>query len=630
MKDILLDELIVVKRSGQRVNFNGPKIAIAIKHAFDSIYSSYNEKFVNDVYSDVLNYIKNNYTDRKTINVEDIQDIIEEQLKLNKFNDVHESFDKYRQKRKASREAFQIKPQHKFTKAIEKLATYTKIEPDKKTNDLILDFGKTISSELAKSYLIDAKYIRNHEEGNIYIHNIDSFILGIPESVHINCKDDLENIILNSEKEVSNELSIPAIDYLLVDYVVDRFKTIYKNLLFKYLKLQGFYEYLNTHKIEETIDKNKTIFEIDYKQFAISNQVTDVFNIAYQDAINDLKKHLNKKLINTLGKTKNKITFSLGTNTSVEGQLISNSYLDFLEQSNNLNITTIFKIKKHINTTDKDKNYYLLERISLLVLKGIDIKISYLDTSYNNDEVEYFKDGKRVLENVNCIKQISTGRMVLATTSINLVRLALKNKKIDDFYKDLDETLELVKNELLLNFETKGDMYKSNFIYLFNNNVLDDDKLEENQKIRKVIKNGTLNIGLIGLKECVYVLTNKEDVNLLLNILKYIKNKCNQFIEESKLNFTISEITDENILKDLIMLDKSIYGLMQNITDKKIYESINTIEKDLNKEANIYKLLTGGYVTYLDINKKMSHKKLIEKILLLCNTDIGFIAFKKL
>src|SRR5574344_978242 len=153
MKEYVLEELVVVKRSGQRVNFNGTKIAVAIKHAFDSIYSSYNEKFVNDVYEDVLKYIKDNYVGRKTINVEDIQDIIEQQLKSNKFDDVYESFNKYRQSRKASREVFLAKPQHKFVKTIEKLATYTSIEPEQKTYDLVFGFGKTISTELAKSYL---------------------------------------------------------------------------------------------------------------------------------------------------------------------------------------------------------------------------------------------------------------------------------------------------------------------------------------------------------------------------------------------------------------------------------------------------------------------------------------------
>ena len=73
----VLNDLTVVKRSGQRVEFNGTKIVVAIKKAFDQVRPLNSEKEINKVYADVLNYINNTYTDRKTINVEDIQDIIE-------------------------------------------------------------------------------------------------------------------------------------------------------------------------------------------------------------------------------------------------------------------------------------------------------------------------------------------------------------------------------------------------------------------------------------------------------------------------------------------------------------------------------------------------------------------------
>ena len=85
MKKDLFDELIVVKRSGQRVNFNNYKIAVAIKNAFDNILDIYTEKDINIIYESVLLYIENNYMDRKTINVEDIQDIIENILKDNGY-----------------------------------------------------------------------------------------------------------------------------------------------------------------------------------------------------------------------------------------------------------------------------------------------------------------------------------------------------------------------------------------------------------------------------------------------------------------------------------------------------------------------------------------------------------------
>ena len=51
-------DIVVVKRSGQRVNFKDTKVAIAIKKGFDSVYEDYDEKKVNKVKEKVLNDIE--------------------------------------------------------------------------------------------------------------------------------------------------------------------------------------------------------------------------------------------------------------------------------------------------------------------------------------------------------------------------------------------------------------------------------------------------------------------------------------------------------------------------------------------------------------------------------------------
>ena len=81
IKDAVENDLIVVKRSGQRVPFNGTKIALAIKKGYDSVYPEYDEKIVNKIYEKVLKTIEKEYTDRKTIGIEEVQDIIEKELK---------------------------------------------------------------------------------------------------------------------------------------------------------------------------------------------------------------------------------------------------------------------------------------------------------------------------------------------------------------------------------------------------------------------------------------------------------------------------------------------------------------------------------------------------------------------
>ena len=150
MKKDLFDDIVVVKRSGQRVNFNGTKIAIAIKLAFDDTYETYDEKDVNLVYTDVINTILKDYKNRKTISVEDIQDLIEKVLLIHKFDKVHENFNSYRLKRKASRETFKDKETHKFNKIIEGITSSIQNNSNKKIYPSLVSYGTSILKEYSK------------------------------------------------------------------------------------------------------------------------------------------------------------------------------------------------------------------------------------------------------------------------------------------------------------------------------------------------------------------------------------------------------------------------------------------------------------------------------------------------
>ena len=63
-------DIIVVKRDGKKVNFNGAKIALAIKKGFDSIPSEdeetkkYTEKDVYKVYNAVIDQIEKEGKDK--------------------------------------------------------------------------------------------------------------------------------------------------------------------------------------------------------------------------------------------------------------------------------------------------------------------------------------------------------------------------------------------------------------------------------------------------------------------------------------------------------------------------------------------------------------------------------------
>ena len=645
MQKDIFEELVVVKRSGQRVSFNSYKIAVAIKNAFDSVYETSEESNINKVYENVLKYIENNYENRKTINVEDIQDIIERVLQDDKFYDVFNSFSEYRKKRAASRQIFTQKQQHKFLKAIEKINDDNVLLSDNsfKLKDVVNKYGMTVINEITKSYIIDNKYLREHDEGNIFIHDMCDFSLGRLFNIHIDLRNYLENNSFESfiyylkdiNNEVSGEINVPALDKLLENYCIKTFKKIYIDYLTKYLKVSGFDQYINLKKIIEMINKETDImFEMNnYSIYMLSYQVENIFNEAYKDSMekckNDFYRNIHKMFC-LLNKSKRKYSFSFGTNGSYTGTCINKIIIEVLNELDTLNnISAIFKFN--------NDNCEYLKEVCSLIINGKNVSIANINTTYNksNNEIEYFSDGVRIFENNNSDENSSIGRMVIAITSINFARLGLEfeNDTIKNFYNKLDFTLETVKNELLLTFETIGNKNKDNYEYLFNNNIINDQKLEYGQKIRKVIKNGNLLIGIIGLKECVSLLEKDESkqLGLLKEILKFLNNKCLSYREETKLNFYVCEPYHNVASRELMTLDKAIYGIRKEIKNKLSYDSIYSLpvlKEDLKSIGDIQKTIVGGSVYEIKLNKSCNVNKLEELIKEAFDNNIGLLKFR--
>lgn len=644
----VLSDLVVVKRSGQRVSFNGTKIAIAIKKAFDNVDVDISLKKVNKVYEDVLCYIKNNYATRKTINVEDIQDIIETKLKENKFYDVYQAFSDYRIKRAASRKAFSIKQQHKFVRAIERIINENKSVIGK-PNDILLDFGKTISCEYTKAYVLDNKFVRAHDDGSIYIHNLDYFNLGNLSSTHLkfdnvinnNFPLDLIQMAINAKSEIDGEITLSKFDYILVPELISRFKSELKNAIEAYLNIEGFCEYVDVSKIEELIDKENTlninigVFDSILLNKRVRELIVLAYNASYKKTIEWLSAGIKQLLLhlNNNFQENKKYSISLGTNDSYEGNLINNCYVKQLLEVDYLeNLTTIFKIRKN-------NNIELYNKIVETIESGKNVALSFIESSYNDDaenEVEYFSNGRRIFENELYDSRSSIGRMIVASVSVNMGRLGFeyKNKNLKDFYLEFDGMLELAKNVLLSIFENMGNKYKENYRFVFNNNILDDDKLENGQKIRKILKKGALNIELVGLFECVINL--EEDLakqkELLLKILKFANEKVSKFIDESRLNFIISETSKSRPLKKLMDLDKAIYGIKKGVSDKPNYSRIDRLfnyKDDINNDfkyiGKYQKMLSGGCLIEIELPKNISCNKISDMINLAIDSDIGFL-----
>jgi len=635
MAEEVIEELVVVKRSGQRVNFNGNKIAVAIKNAFDSVDLDYSENDVNKVYNDVLDYISIVYSDRKTINVEDIQDIIEDRLKKNNYVSVFEAFNSYRLQRAISREAFSVKQQHKFVKAIEKVGLQTNKNFYSTPLEIMLGFGKTVSKEFSKAYLLDNKYVRACEEGIIYIHDLTFYPVSSISMLHLdldcindNCIKDylskVQSIISNCKREQTGEQSIITINRLLSVIAVNNFKIIYKKNLVNYLKLEGFLEYIKLDKIEKIIDDLKTIqFDFNlFDNYILNDKVKKVFEYSYVDSLDEIKTTLYTSLENFLKNLNeldcymndNLTTISISFDGNYDSLMIGDIYMKVISEMPRLNnVNTIIKLN------DLD---HIPDNLLSVISDNKNISLSF-------DEADYFSNGERIYSNINDEKLISKGRCVVSTTSINLGRIALCNrdKSMDEFYLQLGNTIDFVRNQLVQRFDLQASKYKSSFPNLFKNHlIMDSEKIDDFQKIRKAIKNGVLNISLVGLEECLNFLNYQDKAKLKIDILKFINTRMTQCSNDTRLNFILSETRNDRVLKELLAIDKSIYGTDNFEKDKRCYSLSSIVdETELNENyINIQKFIN----IRLDIvlRKNSSEKKILETISKA--KELGILFFK--
>ncbi len=692
-------ELIVIKRDGKKTKFEEEKIAIAIKKGFDSIEGEkYSEKDITKVYESVLKDITKTYQDKKSIKIEDIQDLIEEKLKKYEYMDVYDNFSAYRTLRNKSRELFKQK-EHKFLKSIESLGMEDAKNVDAKRENAnvdgdtamgtMLQFGSTLTKEFAKSYLMKEKFADAHDKGAIHIHDMDFMPMGTTTCCQIDLNELFKDgfstghghlrtpnsimsyaalaaiAIQSNQNDQHGGQSIPAFDYYMAPGVVKTYKKTLKQEIYDFLELEGYLKFIKFNKIEKELDKISTIdYDIsNLDSFAKDEEkVLKIFRLANKKALDKTDRMTYQAMesfihnLNTMhSRAGAQVPFSsvnLGTDTSSEGRMVIKNFLLATDSGLGRGETpifpvSIFKVKEGVNYNKKDPNYDLFHLACHVSAKRLFPNFSFIDAPFNK---EYYKEGDyktevgymgcrtRVMGNVvDPNKAITPGRGNLSFTSINLVRLGIKhgilnNEKPDyeGFYKELTEMMDLVRDQLLERFDLQCMKKVYNFPFLLGQGIWIDSKgLKNNDKIKRVLKQGTLSIGFIGLAECLKALIgkhhgeSKQAWDKGYEIIKFMRDKCDEYSKNYKLNFTLLATPAEGLSGRFTAIDKSIYGKIKGVTDREYYTNSFhipvhykiTVDKKIKAEAPFHALTNAGHITYVELDgDPTSNVQAFEKI----------------
>lgn len=469
--------------------------------------------------------------------------------------------------------------------------------------------------------------------------------------------------IQSNQNDQHGGQSIPFFDYGLAEGVYKTFKKSYISNINKGLKLFRQVDKiediknivceledrlkikLSLNKIDKYISEEKKLLK--EKLNLNDEEVNVIQSFAFEEAYKETDQKTYQAMeafihnLNTMhSRAGAQVPFSsinFGTDTSEEGRVVSKNLLLSLEKGLGNGETPIFpilifKVKEGINLNPQDKNYDLFKLSCKVSAKRLFPNFSFLDAPFN---AKYYKAGEpeteatymgcrtRVIGNL-CGDELVSGRGNLSFTTINLPRLGIKygviNKKNTDFegfFKELDEKIDLVIDQLLERMELQGSKKVKNFPFLMGQGVWrGSEKLGLEDKLDSVIKEGTLTVGFIGLAECLIGLIGKHHgeseaaQELGLKIISHMRKRMDDASKDYNLNFSLIATPAEGLSGRFTRIDRNIYGEIKGITDKEyytnsfhipVYYNISAFDK-IRLEAPYHNLTNAGHITYIELD----------------------------
>lgn len=231
-------------------------------------------------------------------------------------------------------------------------------------------------------------------------------------------------------------------------------------------------------------------------------------------------------------------------------------------------------------------------------------------------------------EEVVILQPIVYGRFNMGVVTINLPHCALSAVKSvkdnnmdskylkDEFYRILDERLEICHKALLTRWESVKNIKAKNSPILWQHGAL--ARLDEDDTIGDwVMKHEpaftSISLGYVGLYETCMALTGESNTSAKgqktsSKILQYLNKKCEEWKEEDHLGYSIYGTPEEALTYKFASALAKDFGLIEHITDKEYVvnsyhvdprEDIDAFLK-LKIEGQYLALSSGGAVSYIE------------------------------
>lgn len=460
----------VQKRDNRLVDFNSSKIKTAIQECCKRIQNDYQEETlkVKEHLTEIVDNVCLHLPKNDIVKVEEIQDTVEQEL--SKVSpQVAKEYIIYRYQRNVARDSKSALTQIYMNLTSKKSSDMDLKRENANINSdtamgMMLKFGAEASKEFCLNHLIKPKYARMHRNGDIHIHDLDfypmtfncSFIpLGkllkrgfstghghIGEPQTIMCASSLACIILQAnQNEMYGGQAYSCWDYDLAPYVAKSYVKILNRLVSTKveqevkLNLDGLYEKEGTLFSEEaqgTIMKEvlKYTEHVEYIMKEARELLYKEVRQAMQASIHNFN-----TLQSRAGSQTPFSSVNYGTDTSVEGRMITKAILEETDKGlangeTSIFPVQIFKVQNSKNALEGSPNYDLFKLACKVSAKRLFPNFVYQDSPYN----AMYYDGRKETE-------IAVMGAVRGDETVTI-------KCGTDIYKDIriDSAMQIIRN----------------------------------------------------------------------------------------------------------------------------------------------------------------------------------------
>ncbi|MBR7090248.1 MAG: anaerobic ribonucleoside-triphosphate reductase, partial [Lachnospiraceae bacterium] len=571
----------------------------------------------------------------RSLSVEEIQDMVENEIMNQRAFAVARSYITYRYKRQLVRKSNSTDEQ--ILSLIECNNEEVKQENSNKNptvNSVQRDYmAGEVSKDITKRFLLDEDIVAAHEAGLIHFHDADYFAQHMHNCCLVNLQDMLQNGTVISETMIEKPHSFSTACNVATQAIAQIASSQYGGQSISLSHLAPFVQ-ISREKFRATVKQ-------EMEDAGITVTEEEINKVAEMRVLDEIKAGVQtiQYQVITLMTTNGQapfITVFMYLDEVPEGQIrddLATVIEEMLKQrikgvknEKGVYITPAFPKLIYVldedNITKDSKYYYLTELaakctakrmvpdyISAKVMK--ELKGGNVYTCMGCRSFLTYEPG---VQNVDGSPKFY-GRFNQGVVTLNLVDIACSSGgDMDKFWSIFDERLELCHRALMARHNRLKGTLSDVAPILWQYGAL--ARLQKGEKIDKLLFDGysTISLGYAGLNECTKYMTGKSHTDptatpFALEVMQKLNDACKKWRGESNIAFSLYGTPLESTTYKFAKCLQKRFGIIPGVTDKSyitnsyhvhVTEKIDAFEK-LKFESQFQALSPGGAISYVEV-----------------------------